>query len=416
VRSIRTVALLLAAGVVMSASGCGSNVATSTVAPAMTQTAIPSATVPTVASSAPSAPGWLTATVEQPETIEVEPTDAPGFCSPCHPILGTYIQALVATPAGFLALGSELPPSHAAAWTSTAATDWRRVSSLPAPDSSDIEAAISTDSTVLAVGSAGGSAAIWRSDDGGRAWALTMLTAPPADSTERLTAIVAANGGYVAAGYTQDALAVRTASFWRSVDGSSWTRVSAPVQPATEVSGLATSGQVVVAVGISGDERRGTAAAWRSTDGGSTWSRVSPVDLSAGRMLAVAAGSGGFVAVGENVDQTVAAAWTSTDGSDWLAAPEQDALSNGGLQMVMEAVVADPAGGFVADGWRSDAGNGSAVVWRSPDGRAWTRVPQDNAFSGAGMAAILAWPRLLCAGTEGWPDTHAAEVWIPPAE
>jgi photosystem II stability/assembly factor-like uncharacterized protein len=379
--------------------------------PTRTAVAPPTMTLP----SPTVAPGWTTATVEQPETIEIEPTDAPGFCSPCHPIVGTYIRAVVSTPAGYLALGSQLPPAHAAAWTSTDATAWRRIPNLPAPDSSDIDAAVAVGSTLLAVGSAGGSAAVWRTDDGGRTWALTTPTAPPAGSTERLTAIAAVDGGYVAAGYTQDALAVRTASFWRSTDGSTWTRVAAPVETATEVTGLAGSGGVVMAVGISGNERRGTAAAWRSTDGGSSWTRLSSADLSDGRMLAVAAGSGGFAAVGENVDQTAAAAWISTDGSTWSAVPDQDAFANGGLQMVVEAVAADPGGGFVADGWRSDAGNGSAVVWRSPDGRTWTRLPQDNAFSGAGMAAILASPRLLCAGTKGWPDTHAAEVWIPPA-
>ncbi len=83
------------------------------------------------------------------------------------------------------------------------------------------------------------------------------------------------------------------------------------------------------------------------------------------------------------------------------------------------AIAVDGSGGFVADGWRSDAGNGSAVVWRSSDGMAWTRFPQDASFSGAGMAAILdrpASPRLLAAGTKGWPDTHAAQVWVGPAE
>jgi hypothetical protein len=407
VRSSRTVELVVVAGLVASVAGCSSSVLTpsSVSTPSTAPSAVPSA----------SPPGWTTATVEQPETIEVEPTDAPGFCSPCHPILGTYIQALVWTDGGFLALGSELPPSHAAAWTSTGATAWRRVASLPGPDSSDIEAAAAAGSTVLAVGSAGGSAAVWRSGDGGRTWALSRLPAPSVGSTERLTAIATVPGGYVAAGYTQDSVAVKTASFWRSTDGSTWTRVSAPVQPSTEVTGLAASGAVVVAVGISGDDRRGTAAAWRSTDGGSSWARVSSAGLSVGRMLAVAAGPDGFAAVGENVEQTAAAAWTTTDGSDWVAAPDQDALANGGLEMVIEAVSAAPGGGFVADGWRSDAGNGSAVVWRSPDGGTWTRLPQDNSFSGAGMAAILASPRLLCAGTKGWPDTHAAEVWLAPA-
>ena len=133
-------------------------------------------------------------------------------------------------------------------------------------------------------------------------------------------------------------------------------------------------------------------------------------------MLAVAAGAGspvgagGLAAVGELADQTGAAAWYSTDGSTW-ALSSGPGLDNGGLQMVMTAV-GSSASGFVAAGWRSDAGNGSAVAWSSTDGRSWTHLPQRPTFSGAGLAAVLAGPRFMVAGTMGWPDTHAAQVWL----
>jgi hypothetical protein len=130
--------------------------------------------------------------------------------------------------------------------------------------------------------------------------------------------------------------------------------------------------------------------------------------------MAVISTGPGFVAVGENVDQTAAAAWTSTDGSGWLSVSAQPALDNGGLQMVMTAVSASTGGGIVAAGWRTDAGNGSAVVWRSADGTSWTRLAQDNTFSGAGLSCVIGTPRLMVGGTMGWPDTHAAEVWLPP--
>jgi hypothetical protein len=90
-----------------------------------------------------------------------------------------------------------------------------------------------------------------------------------------------------------------------------------------------------------------------------------------------------------------------------------NALDNGGLQLVMTAVASDGSG-FVAAGWRTDAANGSAVVWRSTDGKVWIHVPQDVSFSGAGLAAVLGSPRLLVGGTMGWPDTHSAQVWIAP--
>jgi hypothetical protein len=355
--------------------------------------------------------------VEQPVTIEGQPTDAPGFCSPCHPIIGTYIDALIADQTGYLALGHDHPPSRAAAWSSRDATSWRRVTTLPAPEGSSVAAAVATaEAGILAVGTNGRAAAVWNSPDGAT-WTMESLPAPAGvGATELLTAVTRANGGYLAGGYQESAAAVRSATFWRSSDGVTWSRVTAPLPPGpSEVTGLTAGrdGDTVVAVGISGDERRGSAAVWRSTDSGVDWQAVSSPSLSGGRMLAVAAGGPGFAAVGETTDQTGAAAWTSVDGSIWTPAPEQPALANGGLQMVMTAVAADGTG-LVASGWKADAGNGSAVVWRSPDGNAWTRFPQDATFSGAGMAAILATPRLLAAGTMGWPDTHAAQVWIAP--
>jgi hypothetical protein len=378
----------------------------------------PGAPSPTRA-AAVATPGWVAARVEQPVEIEGQPTDAPVFCSPCHPILGTYIDALAVAGGRYVALGFEQPPLRAAAWVSADAASWRRVADLPAPDASSISAVVATPvGGLIAVGGSGGAAAVWSSADGA-AWQMTSLAAPAVGETEQLTAIARVpGGGYVAGGYVSRA-AQKTATFWRSADGVEWSRVAAPALAGpSEVTGIAAAqaGGLVVAVGISGDERRGDSAVWRSADGGATWRAASGASLAGdslagGRMLAVAAGPGGFTAVGENTDQTAAMAWTSADGASWRTA-SGPALVNYGLEMVMTAVAWDGAE-FVADGWRADAGNGSAVVWTSPDGVDWTHLPQDATFSGAGMAAILGSPRLVAAGTMGWPDTHAAQVWLP---
>lgn len=400
-----TAALLVAA--------CGST------APSAGSSAAHSAAItPSIAAVAPSptVAGWTAARVEQPAAIEAAPTDAPAFCSPCHPILGTYIDTMVAFDGGFLALGLDLPPSHAAAWRSTDATTWARIADLPAPEGSSISAAVASGGAVVGVGTSGGRAAVWRTVDGAT-WTLTQLAAPPAGSTELLTAVAATGAGFVAGGYVESAMAQETVTLWRSSDGEAWERASMP-SPAgsSEVTGIAAMGPSnLVAVGIAGDERRGMAAVWRSLDGGASWQPVSSPSFATGRMVAVVAAGTGFVAVGENVDQTAAAAWTSADGSSWTAAPAQPGLDNFGLQMVMTAVASTADGtGMVAAGWRSDAGNGSAVVWRSADGVTWSRLPQDVSFSGAGLASVIASPRLLVAGTMGWPDTHAAQVWIAP--
>jgi hypothetical protein len=362
------------------------------------------------ASSPQPSPAWVAARVEQPAAIEAAPTDAPVFCSPCHPIIGTYIDSLVTFHGGFLAFGHDQPPSHAALWSSNDAGLWRRVAGLPAPEGSSISAAVANGGTVLAVGTSGGAAAAWRSTDGA-AWTLIPLPEPEAGSTERLTAVAESGGGYVAGGYVQSATAVRAASLWRSMDGAAWRRaaVELPGGP-SEITGIAAVGPAdLVAVGIAGDERSGTAAVWRSTDGGASWSSVTSPAFSAGRMLGVVAGGPGIVAVGELAAQTGAAAWFSADGSDWQAS-SGPGLDYYGLEMVMTAVSRDGSG-FVAAGWRSDAGNGSAVVWRSSDGRTWVRLAQEPSFSGAGLSCVLGSPRLLVGGTMGWPDTHAAQVW-----
>jgi hypothetical protein len=374
----------------------------------------PPTSSPTAASSPGPSPAWIPARVEQPAEIEAAPTDAPVFCSPCHPAIGTYIDSLVAFRGGYLAFGHDQPPPPAALWPSADAATWRRAAGLPAPEGSSISAAVTTGGVVLAAGTSGGAAAVWRSTDGA-AWTLTTLPPPEDGATERLTAVVASGGGFVAGGNVQSATAVRAASFWRSTDGVAWTRATTrlPDGP-SEVTGIAASGPAdLVAVGIAGDERRGTAAVWRSSDGGATWSSVLSPVLASGRMLAVLSGGPGIVAVGELAAQTGAAAWFSADGSDWQAS-SGPGLDNYGLQMVMTAV-GRAGSGFVAAGWRTDAGNGSAVVWRSSDGRSWARAAQEPSFSGAGLSCVLGSPRLIVGGTMGWPDTHAAQVWTSTA-
>jgi hypothetical protein len=332
--------------------------------------------------------------------------------------VGTYIDSLVAVRGGYIALGFDQPPSHAAVWSSTDAMSWRRQNDLPAPAGSIISAAVvGQDGSVLAVGGSGPTAAAWRSTDG-VTWTLNQLPTPRTDTgagpgaAERLSAVAAIPGGYVAGGYVESATATRTASLWRSPDGVTWTRAIVPIPGgSSEVTGIAALGSSdLVAVGIAGDERRGTAAVWQSKDAGATWSAIASPSFGAGRMLAVAAGGGGVAAVGELQQQNGAAAWFSVDGSTW-AVSSGPGLDNGGLQMVMMAV-GRSASGFAAAGWRSDAGNGSAVAWSSSDGRQWIHLPQKPTFSGAGLAAVLAAPRLMVAGTMGWPDTHAAEVWL----
>jgi hypothetical protein len=82
----------------------------------------------------------------------------------------------------------------------------------------------------------------------------------------------------------------------------------------------------------------------------------------------------------ENADAVV---WTSPDGLTWSRVPHDETVFGGtGGQQMFGVVVGGP--GLVAvgrEGLGAD-GNGSAAVWTSPDGFTWSRVPDDEEIFG----------------------------------
>jgi hypothetical protein len=148
----------------------------------------------------------------------------------------------------------------------------------------------------------------------------------------------------------------------------------------------------IVAVGStwsSGTTPTASAAAWRSTDG-VTWTPA-PLEGSAEAVRAVAGGTGGYVAVGSAVsgDTTRPAVWTSADGRSWRAVATADAFAPlAGCDSTSLDDVAAGRGGFVAVGveWGPCGQRGAA--WSSPDGRTWTRAP--SATGGNGTRVVIA--------------------------
>jgi hypothetical protein len=180
-------------------------------------------------------------------------------------------------------------------------------------------------------------------------------------------------------------------------------------------------------VGASLADGTGGALTWTSTDG-ETWTRADGGVLDTGPMRGVAAGPGGFIAVGFGNADDRAAAWVSADGLAWEAAPDQETLANGGRPIRMLGVTAaggsqDSAAapdaapawdGIVAAGWESDAGNGSGVIWRSADGRTWERVPSQWSMSGGSLSdTAVAGGMPVVVGTTGSPDNDQASAWFP---
>jgi len=177
----------------------------------------------------------------------------------------------------------------------------------------------------------------------------------------------------------------------------------------------------------------------RACDAASTWSRV--CDAAAGfdgaLMWGATAGGPGLVAVGgedeysywEDIDPTGdsaadgdAVVWTSPDGASWSRVPHTEAIFGGdGAQQMFGVTAGGP--GLVAVGFDGTLGNGAgnAAVWTSPDGFTWSRVPHDEAvFGGVGVQRMLsvtvAGPGLVAVGYD-WPadtDLVDAAVWTSP--
>jgi hypothetical protein len=181
-------------------------------------------------------------------------------------------------------------------------------------------------------------------------------------------------------------------------------------------------GPGLVAVGNDGSFLNPDAAVWTSVDG-ITWSRV-PHDEAVfgggnrgvnGRwMWSVTAGGPGVVAVGTAGD-SLAVVWTSPDGITWSRVPHDAAVFGGESIQVMLSVTAGGPG-LVAVGSTGSLRDEDAAVWTSPDGITWSRVPYDEAvFGGATMRSVTAGgPGLVAVGSAELGDDSRAAVWTSP--
>lgn len=184
--------------------------------------------------------------------------------------------------------------------------------------------------------------------------------------------------------------------------------------------GVAAQGPGVVAVGTRFPtvDYRDRPAVWTSPDG-ATWAVV-PHDeavfggVMSGYAEAVAAGPLGLVAVGSEYqgDDYDAAVFTSPDGRAWSRVPDPGGVFGGPGWQGMHAVTAGGPG-WVAAGYDDSGEDWNAAVWTSPDGVTWTRVPHDEAlFGGVNDQEIFgvlpAGPGLVAVGH----DDEAPAAWV----
>jgi hypothetical protein len=169
-----------------------------------------------------------------------------------------------------------------------------------------------------------------------------------------------------------------------------------------------TRGRVAVVGRINAD-----AAAWTSTDG-VAWQSVDGgpafVEAPETAMTTVVAGPKGFVAGGTTgVGNRPGSArfWTSPDGTAWTRLPDGPGMRDGRV-----ASIAAGSAGLVAVGTTGPVGNATgSAVWTSADGSAWERVPASPELAAGEMASVTA-------GGPGWVAvgsdlaSRAAIVWL----
>jgi hypothetical protein len=317
-------------------------------------------------------------------------------------------------------------------------------------------------STQVAVGSANGFPAAWTSVNGGISWTRATGATPAVLSrpgTQQLTGVTHGTMGWLAVGGVT-ASAAEHPVVVVSADGGSWQAVDTEgsfAAPGLFTQAAAANGQGYVIVGYQRIKQvrggrvvsvRTVAAAWWSA-ALTGWQRAgtAPPAGAAGavdgtgkqgatQMLAVAAGLGGFVAVGSHGDQP--SAWTSAVGRTWrqadLPVPPGDARavlqhvastgrtiaavgtavtaagrpvpfaassSDGGATWVESALpvpagltsvtaLAAAGGAFTATGtYGSTLGHQNVVIWTSPNGSAWRAAePAGQGLTGPGIQAI----------------------------
>jgi len=406
---------LLACGLVLLPAvlvGCGT-------APAVSAPAQGSA--PATSSAPPPSPSagsgdWVQATIDQPSAVTAAASVRPGqFCSPCHPAAASQLFGVAVSPSGLVAVGVQQPPAIAIAFTSTDGRTWRPVAGFAAEEGTAALAVASAGGRTVIVGTRATDAAAWVSTRDGTWERVGEADLTGAAGQAAMTSVVPLGGAWVAGGYADDpARALAAAAIWRSDDGLVWRRVDGRVLRPGRIWGVAARGETVVAVGTAGDSTYGPAAAWRSTDAGATWRRATIAGAGDGAMRGVAATAWGFVAVGANGADDGASVWTSTDGAGWTRVAAQSALTSGDGPLRMLSV-ATGSGGLVAGGWRADAANGSAVVWRSVDGRSWVQDPWLPTFSGGQIASLVVdGSGAIAVGRTGYPDNNQATAWLAP--
>jgi hypothetical protein len=188
---------------------------------------------------------------------------------------------------------------------------------------------------------------------------------------------------------------------------------------------VAAGGPGLVAVGGTHSWQRGDPApVWTSPDG-ITWSRVPDDEAVFPGLMeieSVTAGGPGLVAVGYDSAEESGAVWTSPNGITWSRVPNDEAVFGGEGRQLLNGVTVWERDLLVAVGSVMGPESVHSIVWTSPDGISWSRVPRDADAFGPGQvinSVTTAGPGLVAvgygwvAGAEPYP---VAAAWVAASE
>jgi hypothetical protein len=283
-----------------------------------------------------------------------------------------------------------------------------------------IESLAFTEHGLMAAGSAGRDAAVWKSPDE-QTWKL--VDDPdgvfgPAHSPyggtglRSIQGLASKDGRTIAVGFEIEgdrpggsrpmnqadwAQLEPVAAVWYTDDGTVWQRVDHDPERfagegANRMLSVAASDDWYLAVGD---------GMWRSRDG-VVWERLVDPD---GRLWDVIATRAGFMAAGPDPsDMQVPGIWSSVDGMVWESASvDSNRLSEGIAHRSVAYALTSTDYGYFATGVTGNAGTLDGVVWQSADGHTWEltgRIPLGKWEWLAGVAAQGS--KAVAVGTQEW--------------
>lgn len=278
----------------------------------------------------------------------------------------------------------------------------------------------------LSQGSRYQAAVAWTSTDG-RAWELVQSGAFAAG---RVTDAATDGERIIAVGEVSDAPTEFGADarplIWTSTDGRGW-EVADPGGPVPEYVEWTASGWIGVrnTSALQGSVYVDAGPEFLVSADGIRWEVVSEGGvLGPGRVADLAVDLAGATAVAVGYHETVteaglldsgsALAWRTSDGRSWERAPDQESLrftGPGGLYLQSVTASAD---GWLGVGRADDAGE-AAGVWQSDDGMSWTRLTSAPPDLGEyGTIDHVAWtdPGFVATGTIAGAGGSVIAAWV----